>query len=103
MKNNNYAKLLLIVLLACSACDSKTEQEAALYPRQDSSEFQVFAKQCSSCHRPPMPDVHTAQAWTRVIARMQQHKEQRGLLVMNAIEQQTILDYLQKHAQKDQH
>ena len=48
-----------------------------------------------------MPDAHTAQAWSRVIARMQQHKEQRGLRMMNGIEQQTVLRYLQKHAKKD--
>jgi len=68
------------------------------YPDQESASFQQFSRQCSGCHRPPMPDAHIATAWPMVVARMQQHKEQRGLLVMNDIERQQVLDYLQTHA-----
>ncbi len=89
---------LIVVLFLCSACDSDSEHVITTYPDQQSLEFQQFSRQCSTCHRPPMPDVHVAGAWSAVVARMQQHKEQRGLLVMSNIERQQVLAYLQAYA-----
>ena len=48
-----------------------------------------------------MPDVHTAQEWLMVVARMQQHKEQRGLVRMNMNEEKEVLNYLQMYAKKE--
>lgn len=98
---SNKIGCLAVALFVCSACDSDPEHIAMIYPGQESASFQQFTRQCSSCHRPPMPDVHIAKAWPAVLARMQQHKEQRGLLVMNDREQQQILGYLQTYAKKD--
>jgi len=100
MKRNNYLGLLLLVLF-CSSCSSEVERVTVQYPEQQSEGFRLFTQHCSSCHRPPMPDVHQAQDWPGVVARMQQHKEQRGLMVMSLIQQQQVLVYLQKHAKKD--
>ncbi|MDQ6968067.1 MAG: hypothetical protein Q9M14_05220 [Mariprofundaceae bacterium] len=94
----------LIVLLLCSACDSESNNNNTLvpaYPAQESAAFQQFSRQCSSCHRPPMPNAHMASTWPTVVARMQQHKQQHGLLVMRESEKQQVLDYLQTYAKKD--
>jgi len=95
---NNQIVCLFAVLFLCSACDSGFEHVATSYPDQQSLGFQQFSRQCSTCHRPPMPDAHVADAWPEVLIRMQQHKEQRGLLVMSNVEQQQVLAYLQAHA-----
>ncbi len=100
MIKNNFLICLGAVLLF-SACDSESNHVLMTYPEQESAAFQEFTRQCSSCHRPPMPDVHIAKDWQAVVARMQQHKEQRGLVVMSDAEQQQILSYLQAHAKKE--
>jgi hypothetical protein len=100
MIKNNLVGFFVIVLL-CSACDSESNHVLMTYPAQESAAFQQFTRQCSSCHRPPMPDVHIARDWQAVVARMQQHKEQRGLVVMSDAEQQQILVYLQANAKKE--
>jgi len=100
MIKNNLVGFFVIVLL-CSACDSESNHVLMTYPEQESAAFQQFTRQCSSCHRPPMPDVHLARDWQAVVARMQQHKEQRGLVAMSDIEQQQVLTYLQTHAKKE--
>jgi len=100
MIKNNFLTCLAVALLF-SACDSESNHALMTYPEQESTAFQQFTRQCSSCHRPPMPDVHTAREWEGVVVRMQQHKEQRGLLVMSDVEQQQVLTYLQAHAKKE--
>jgi len=95
---SNRIGCLMVALFLCSACDSGSEHVTAAYPDQESASFQQFTRQCSACHRPPMPNIHIAKAWPAVIARMQQHKQQQGLLVMNSAEQQQVLAYLQAHA-----
>jgi len=98
-KNNSF--ICLAVVLLFSACDSESNHALMAYPEQESTAFQEFARQCSSCHRPPMPDVHMAKEWEGVVVRMQQHKEQRGLVAMSYAEQQQVLSYLQTHAKKE--
>lgn len=98
MIKNNVVAYLVAVLLFCTSCASESEPSLISYPDQQSASFQQFSRQCSSCHGLPMPDVHIATAWPTVVARMQQHKEQRGLLVMSDVEQQQVLGYLQTHA-----
>jgi len=99
MIRHNFLLVCFIALFA--GCDSETSHQLASYPDQQSSGFQLFSKQCSSCHRPPMPDVHVAKAWPMVVARMQQHKEQRGLVRMSDDAQHEVLIYLQTYAKKE--
>lgn len=98
MIKNSAVAYLGTALLFLSSCASESEPSLASYPDQQSAAFQQFSRQCSSCHGLPMPDAHIATAWPMVVARMQRHKEQRGLLVMSDVEQQKILGYLQAHA-----
>ncbi|PCH53808.1 MAG: hypothetical protein COC22_01670 [Flavobacteriaceae bacterium] len=100
MIKNNLVGFFVIVLL-CSACSPESNNTLMTYPEPESAAFQQLTRQCSSCHRPPMPDAHAARDWPAIVARMQQHKEQRGLVVMSHVEQQQILAYLQAYAKKE--
>lgn len=99
----------LFVLFLCAGCSDDSnwslqqtiKRIAADYPDQQSQDFKQFSQQCSACHRPPMPDIHTAQLWLSTVNRMQQHRQQRGLLTMTDREKQQVLAYLQSHAQQD--
>jgi len=95
------------LLTACNTEDTSTEPtkvaskpvvQAPQYPEPSSPGFQQFSKQCSSCHRPPMPSQHTAQAWEGVVAVMQKHKAQAGMDIMNKTEKEQVLSYLQQHS-----
>jgi len=90
--------LTLISLTACDTSKSDSSQAPQLYPEQNSLAFQQFSKQCSACHRPPMPNQHTAQEWESVIAVMQTHKAQAGMEIMTPAESKQVLAYLQKHS-----
>jgi len=100
MIKNKIAGFFVTALL-CSGCSSEPNHVLMTYPEQGSAVFQQFTRQCSSCHRPPMPNVHTAREWEGVVVRMQQHKQQRGLVAMSHAEQQQILAYLQVYAKKE--
>ena len=48
-----------------------------------------------------MPDVHTAKAWESVLARMKQHKQERGQRAMSDTESLQVLTYLQTHSKQE--
>jgi len=98
-KSNVFFVFLCVFVL--SACDTNSQTTIAQYPEQQSQGFKVFSKQCSSCHRPPMPSTHTAHEWEMVLFRMQKHRQQRGLTVLNEIEKKDILAYLKRHSQQE--
>ncbi len=91
----------ILALAGCSASETNSTT-AAVYPDQTSKGFQQFSKQCSSCHRPPMPNQHTAQEWEGVVAVMQTHKAQAGMEIMNPQETTQVLSYLQQHSRTNQ-
>jgi len=101
----NSVTCLLLMLLFCVSCSddsSRSEQQSKqIYPDQESENFKQFARQCSNCHRPPMPNMHTAQLWLSTVNRMQRHREQRGLAKMIDTEKQQVLAYLQSHAKQE--
>ncbi len=102
MKRNNFIVLLLLLLfsVACSdATQQSTQSSVSIYPDQQSADFKQFAKQCSACHRPPMPNIHPANLWVSTLYRMQKHRQQRGLKRMTDAQQQQVLAYLQSHSQ----
>ncbi|RLL52879.1 hypothetical protein D8Y20_06435 [Mariprofundus sp. EBB-1] len=104
MTKNSVACLFLIVLCCTSCSDDSSrsvQQSILIYPDQESENFKQFAKLCSSCHRPPMPNKHTARLWLSTVNRMQLHRAQGGLAKMTDIEKQRVLAYLQGHAQQE--
>jgi hypothetical protein len=94
--------LSAIILLTLAACEAGQSTLQADYPDQQSRAFQIFARQCSQCHAPPMPTAHTAMEWPSVMARMQQHRIQRSLAPIMAQDMVVIRDYLIRHAKKDE-
>ncbi len=96
---------LLLLLFFCSACSDDMnhsgQQSKNMYPDQKSEHFKQFAEQCSRCHRPPIPNIHTPQLWLSTVNRMQRHREQRGLAKMTALQKEHVLAYLQSHARQD--
>ncbi|MBL1353167.1 MAG: hypothetical protein COA61_007550 [Zetaproteobacteria bacterium] len=101
MKRSSLGLFLLMILAACSNQDTAMNSVVAnLYPDQASVGFKQFSKQCSSCHRPPMPNQHTDLEWAGVIALMQQHRAQAGYGAMSDDIKQQVLQYLQKHSQQ---
>lgn len=96
-------RAFLFLAFMMSACTNQSSQEQAVkqkFPDMDSTTYAVFAQQCSACHAPPQPIVHTAAEWERVVRRMQSHRIQRGLGPMSKKELRDVLSYLQTHARK---
>jgi len=83
--------VLTIVLL--SGC------EASL-PEPESPAAQLYRQRCSACHRLYSPQLLTAEMWGYMIPRMEQEMLRGRVPPLKAEEKQTILEYLQKHANK---
>jgi len=96
-KNSVIAIFLALICTACS--DADYDQTVLIYPDQESAGFKQFAKQCSACHRPPMPNIHPSNLWVTTLNRMRKHRQQRGFSVMTEVRQQEVLEYLQSHSQ----
>jgi len=72
------------------------------YPDQQSPAFEVYARNCSQCHAPPLPDAHPASRWPNVIARMQQHLVQRSMAPIAAGDIVVLRAYLEAHAASEE-
>jgi len=92
---------MLLVLAACNNQETSNSATMNAYPDQASKGFQQFSKQCSSCHRPPMPNQHTALEWDGVVDLMQQHRAQAGYGAMPDDVRKQVLAYLQAHSQSN--
>lgn len=80
-----------------TACDFSA-QPSIPYPDQQSPAFEVYARNCSQCHAPPLPGAHPASQWPNVIARMQQHLVQRSMAPIAAADIAVLRAYLEAHA-----
>lgn len=92
--------VLLAGLMVClvAACDSFPPKNELEYPDKGSPAFEVYARNCSECHAPPLPDAHPANQWPNVIARMQQHLVQRSMPPISTQDLLVLRDYLVAHA-----
>lgn len=95
-------KILALIPLSFAAvlsagCDYAPSQHTP-YPDEQSQAFNVYARNCSECHAPPLPDAHTADAWPNVIARMQQHLVERSMAPIAAADMLLLREYLETHA-----
>ena len=83
-----------VVFAVCvSSCD-------ASLPEPESAAAQLYRQRCSTCHRLYAPQLLTAEMWGYMIPRMEQEMLRRRGPPLKAEEKQTILEYLQKHANK---
>lgn len=88
---------LLFAALLPAACDYTPSQHTP-YPDEQSQGFNVYARNCSECHAPPLPDAHTADEWPNVIARMQQHLVERSMAPIAVADMLVLREYLETHA-----
>jgi cytochrome c2 len=81
----------------------------SLLPDPNSKGARLLDQYCTQCHNLPGPGLHTAEQWPAVVERMDRRMlamRGRGMMMMGRIEApdqkqlQTILAYLQVHAQK---
>jgi hypothetical protein len=63
-----------------------------------SAGFHRFRHRCGTCHDPPAPRSHTSVEWIHVIPKMEGHIKDAGLIPLNGVDRQLILDYLRRHA-----
>ena len=101
MTKSKLVCLVFVLFFSASCNDAPSQKSMSIYPDQQSEEFKQFAKQCSVCHRPPMPDIHPAALWMTTVHRMQRNREKRGLPLMSDMQREQVLAYLQRHAKQD--
>ena len=92
MRGGRWALGFLIAIFV-SSCD-------AALPEPDSPAAHLYRQRCSACHRLYAPQLLTAEMWGYMIPRMEQEMLRRRVPPLKADEKQTILEYLQKHANK---
>jgi Dihaem cytochrome c len=92
MRGGRWAICFLIAILV-SSCD-------AALPEPDSPAAHLYRQRCSACHRLYAPQLLTAEMWGYTVSRMEQEMLRRRVPPLKADEKQTILEYLQKHANK---
>ena len=83
------AAALSAALLA--ACDARL-------PDPESAGAKLYAARCNGCHRLYAPGVMTAEMWKMTVARMQGELARRGVPPLDAQEQATLLEYLDRHS-----
>ena len=75
---------------------------AANLPDYGSAEVTLLSKYCTQCHAIPGPGMHTKDDWPQVIGRMNQYMQTMHNFHVKKpsyAEEQSIQNYLQKHAQ----
>lgn len=82
---------LLLALVLLSACDARL-------PDPESPGAKLYADRCRGCHRLYAPSLMTAAMWKITVSRMQGELARRGLPPLDANEQATVLDYLDRHS-----
>jgi len=89
-------KLILLVLtLLITACGTKEAEEKAK-KTAGYTEAKLF---CSSCHKLPFGDQHTAAAWPAVVKRMEGRIKAAKKKVPTAQEHSAIVSFFQKTSQ----
>lgn len=83
----------VLAALFLSGCD-------AALPEPESSAAKLYQQRCSACHRLYSPQLLTAEMWGYMIPRMEQEMLRGRVPPLSVEEKQTILEYLQKHANK---
>jgi mono/diheme cytochrome c family protein len=85
--------LSVLAALLLSGCN-------ASLPEPESPAAQLYQQRCSACHRLYAPQLLTAEMWGYMIPRMEQEMLRHRVQPLNEEEKRTILEYLQKHANK---
>ena len=84
-----------------AACNGEPVTSQPKLSTQDSLASDVLSRYCSGCHGLPKPKAKTAAQWPAIVWRMQTHRAQRAMRVLNESEIREITNYLTQNA-KDQ-
>lgn len=64
----------------------------------DSGPGRIFAQTCTQCHALPDPRQHSAQEWSGVIARMQEHMRDYAVPLPDRESVKDIESFLEQHS-----
>jgi len=85
------------LVLSVAACVLLASCNAPL-PEPDSPGARLLAARCGGCHRLYAPSSMTIAMWDVQLGRMRALFAQRGVPWLSATDEQTLRDYLAKHA-----
>jgi cytochrome c2 len=76
----------------------------SMLPKPESAGAKALSENCTQCHGLPAPGMHTAEEWPSIVGRMNMRMQMMdGMMGIDAPDQQelnTVIDYLQTHAQQ---
>lgn len=91
----SFSAFLSFFMILASGCAKQPLPEA------DSSPALLYISKCSLCHEPFHPQTHTYTGWKKVVKRMEQNAEAKGMnQFLSEDERSFILAYLEKNARK---
>lgn len=88
----------IITLVLCVACDAEKASNTKQADSADSLEKSMLVRYCGGCHVAPKPETKTASQWPAVVLRMQIHRSQRAMPILNDSEIDEVTDYLIMHS-----
>lgn len=71
---------------------------ASPLPEPESQAAHVYVRECGTCHPAYPPHLLKAAMWRIQVERMEDIRKRRGLPPLTVVDEQTILDYLTRHA-----
>ncbi|MBL1432230.1 MAG: hypothetical protein COB94_002130 [Gammaproteobacteria bacterium] len=91
--------LYLIVLILCVGCSAEPEVNVAqVWTANNTVTADVLRLYCSDCHVAPKPITKTASEWPAIVLRMQAHRSQQAMPVLNDVETDEVVRYLMKNS-----
>lgn len=107
MRKNKLVTIWLLVspiflLVACTDQSKTVSLTASDYPESGSEQAVLYLTKCGECHAAPLPKIHAAEEWPGVVQRMQFRMTSKAMPALNKQDIASIVDYLQRHAKKNQ-
>jgi len=87
--------ILLVVTLLITACNTKEAEEKA----KKTAGYAEAKRFCSTCHKLPFGDQHTAASWPAVVKRMKGQMKAAKKKMPTAQEHAAIVSFFQKTSQ----
>lgn len=95
IKAFSFSALLSFFVILAAGCAQQPLPEA------DSSAVRLYISKCGLCHEPFHPQTHTYTGWKKVVKRMEQNAEAKGInQLLSEDDRASILAYLEKNARK---
>lgn len=101
MSRINRSLIAFIAIVLSVGCDSKPAAFDKKVTVKKLPANTILSRYCSGCHGLPKPETKTAAQWQAVVWRMQRHRAQRAMRLLNESELSEITNYLTLNA-KDQ-